>query len=86
MVASADAMFRGRVQVRTKGLLGRMTWTTRTCEVEDDVLRVFDKRGKVVVGVPLPTATTLTSKSGATESARHRGASLIRWLEVERFR
>ena len=53
MVASADALFRGRVQVKSKGLLGRMTWTTRTCEVEDDVLRVFDKRGKVVVGVPL---------------------------------
>jgi len=53
MVASADALFRGRVQVHSKGLLGRMTWTTRTCEVEDDVLRVFDKRGKVVVGVPL---------------------------------
>ena len=53
MVASADSLFRGRVQVKSKGLLGRMTWTTRTCEVEDDVLRVFDKRGKVVVGVPL---------------------------------
>ena len=47
MVASADALFRGRVQVKSKGLLGRMTWTTRTCEVEDDVLRVFDKRGKL---------------------------------------
>ena len=53
MVASADALFRGRVQVKSKGMLGRMTWTTRTCEIEDDVLRVFDKRGKVVVGVPL---------------------------------